>query len=120
MKALFLGLALILCGSLKAEWHSWEDARPQKGDLYMVVHMVGGNPVEERQTLIIDRWKGEAPIINTHCNGWWDVTPQSLWRWLHEGSKLIYVPSGLKSISYLGQILETEGIGPHLYPCDRE
>ena len=119
MKAILFGLMIFLSTSLRADWHSWEESTPKEGDLYMVVHMVAGNPIEERQTLIVDTWrKKDGPILDSGYNGWWDVTPRSLWKWLHEGSKLIYVPSGLASINYLQQILETEGIGPHLYPYD--
>ena len=114
---LALGLFLGFHGSIKADMHSWEEL-PKVNQLYMVVHLDTSAPVQERQTLIIERWNGDSPIYYSGINGWWDVNPCSLCKWFGEGSKVIYLPSGQSSISYLECVLLTLDSDLDQHPCE--
>jgi len=102
-----LWLIFFLCflgTALHADWHTWED-EPESGSLYMVIHAVPGYPPHQRQTLIVQRWGGRNNVVVGDRNGWWDVTQTDLWKWMNEGSKLLYLPSGKEDFEYLGTII---------------
>jgi len=103
---LALGLLLGFHGSVNADWNSWETL-PKNNQLYMVVHIEPFQCVKERQTLIIDRWNCDSPIFFTGLNGWWDVSPEDIEKWINEDSKLVYLPRGKNSLNSLSYLLMT-------------
>lgn len=100
MKFLIVFLLAVVGSTLYGEWHSWKE-EPIEGDLYMVVHLVPSNPIPHRQTLIVQRWRGACNAVIDPPGGWWDVRKDELWKWMQEGSKIVYLPSGEKDLEYL-------------------
>jgi len=87
-KSIFLICATVCC-TIFAEWHSW-DTPPQKDQIYMTVNMCPGVHYTKRQILIISYYHSDKSIRG---DGWWDVTPYTVFHWFNEGSKILYLPS---------------------------
>lgn len=73
------------------EWHDWDEP-PEQDQLYMWVEISPGKQIEERQILHIQHYDELNPQFQYLQNGWWDVTPETVWQWLQEGNKIIYFP----------------------------
>jgi len=95
-KFLFL-ISITTCCIIFGGWHSWKNP-PSHNQLYMVVHLIPGLKPEFRQVLMIKTYNSrisickKEPLYQHKENGWWDVTKEDLWQWLHEGSRMIYCP----------------------------
>lgn len=76
---------------LFSEWHSWDEL-PKEGELYMYVEVNPCGKVYDRQILHLQRYSDRGIKYQHVENGWWDVTKESVWDWLNQGSKLIYDP----------------------------
>lgn len=87
----YTGLLLIFTNSAFADWHSWDNP-PEYGQLYMYVILEPCAAIKDRQHLIITRYNPENPEYHYEHNGWWDVTPETVWEWMQEGNRMFYTP----------------------------
>ena len=91
MKAISL-LLLVFCTTCFGSWHSWREEEPEEGKLYMWVQELKDARENYVKILWITRYQRDDPKFESADNGWWDVTPREVWKWLHQEDRIIFNP----------------------------
>lgn len=108
MKLLFVFIFCFFGIALHAKWHSWEET-PEPGSFYIIAHLSPEEEdpeVETVETLILQKWYKPSNLHVQPDNGWWDVTPENLWKWVKRDITLVYAPSGKEDFENLKTIFD--------------
>ncbi len=90
MKKLLCIMIIVSC-SLFAKWHPCT-APPKIDQLFMKEEPVLPKEKLLGKILVISYFNGEKICRFNMHNGWWDVTKEDLWEWIHGEFSIVYCP----------------------------